>query len=161
MMRLFHGSNCKIVAIDLSKSLPNKDFGKGFYLSGEEVQAAKMARMKSRLLGGQPVVSGFELDEKVLTDGTLKVLCFDGYSREWAEFVFANRKASRTGFSHDYDVVFGPIANDRIGAQVRLFEDNEIDLSTFLERIKYIKGITFQYLFATEKAVKTLRIQHD
>ena len=30
------GSNVNIESIDLSKSKPNKDFGKGFYLSGNE-----------------------------------------------------------------------------------------------------------------------------
>ena len=30
-MKLYHGSNVHIESIDLSKSKPNKDFGKGFY----------------------------------------------------------------------------------------------------------------------------------
>ena len=32
-MILYHGSNITIERIDLDKSRPNKDFGKGFYLS--------------------------------------------------------------------------------------------------------------------------------
>lgn len=155
-MRLFHGSILKILEIDLSKSRLDKDFGKGFYLSDNEEQALKMAKIKSRLFGMPPVVSQFEFNEIALSDGSLNVLRFNGYSKEWAEFIFANRKSSQTGFTHDYDLVIGPIANDKIGVQVRLFEDDEIDLDTFLERIKYIKGITVQYYFGTEKAIKTL-----
>ena len=34
-MILYHGSNIEIETIDLSKSKPNKDFGKAFYLSEE------------------------------------------------------------------------------------------------------------------------------
>ena len=30
-MRLFHGSNMEIDKVDLSKCMPNKDFGCGFY----------------------------------------------------------------------------------------------------------------------------------
>lgn len=35
-MILYHGSNIEIVQIDLACSKPNKDFGKGFYLSDNE-----------------------------------------------------------------------------------------------------------------------------
>ena len=42
-MILYHGSNMTIERIDLDKSKPNKDFGKGFYLSESETQAMEMA----------------------------------------------------------------------------------------------------------------------
>ena len=38
-MKLYHGSTVDITNIDLSKSKPNKDFGKGFYLSDNRQQA--------------------------------------------------------------------------------------------------------------------------
>lgn len=38
-MILYHGSNITIETIDLSKSKPNKDFGKAFYLSEQKQQA--------------------------------------------------------------------------------------------------------------------------
>ncbi len=43
-MRLYHGSNTHIDEIDLAKSKPNKDFGKGFYLSASYQQAMEMAK---------------------------------------------------------------------------------------------------------------------
>jgi hypothetical protein len=30
-------------------------------------------------------------------------------------------------------------------------------METFLERLKYMKGITFQYFFGSEKAIQMLR----
>ena len=51
-MILYHGSNTTIDKIDLKKSKPNKDFGKGFYLSEDEEQAIEMAKYKSSILGG-------------------------------------------------------------------------------------------------------------
>ena len=33
MIRLYHGSNQEIGEIDLSRGLPDKDFGQGFYLT--------------------------------------------------------------------------------------------------------------------------------
>jgi hypothetical protein len=58
--------------------------------------------------------------------------------------------------AHDYDIVAGPIANDKVGAQIRRFIEHDISFNTFLERLKYMKGITFQYYFGTQKALDTL-----
>ena len=50
-MRLYHGSNVRIGKIDLAKSRPNKDFGRGFYLTEEAEQAMRMAEQMPRLEG--------------------------------------------------------------------------------------------------------------
>lgn len=46
-MILYHGSNIDIVEIDLLKSKPNKDFGRGFYLTEDFSQALDMAQTKT------------------------------------------------------------------------------------------------------------------
>lgn len=156
-MKLYHGSTEDITKIDLSKSKPNKDFGRGFYLSAEKEQAEKLAEYKAFQFGGEPTLNVFEFDERKLSDSSIEVLKFDGYSKEWADFVFANRN-SKTGESiHNYDIVVGPIANDRVGVQVRRYMEYEISLETFLENLKYMKGVTFQYFFGTETAINLLR----
>ncbi|MBQ9537815.1 MAG: DUF3990 domain-containing protein [Treponema sp.] len=43
---LYHGSTVEIKEIDLSLSKPNKDFGKGFYLSDNFVQAYELASLR-------------------------------------------------------------------------------------------------------------------
>jgi len=35
--------------------------------------------------------------------------------------------------------------------------EGDITLSEFLENLKYMKGITFQYFFGTENAIEKLR----
>lgn len=45
-MRLYHGTNKEFQEIDLLKSKPNKDFGRGFYLSADYNQALNMAHVK-------------------------------------------------------------------------------------------------------------------
>ena len=45
-MKLYHGTNVKFDKIDLMKSKPNKDFGRGFYLSDNYEQAMEMAKTK-------------------------------------------------------------------------------------------------------------------
>ena len=148
MIKLFHGSVVDIEAIDLSKSRPNKDFGKGFYLSADYQQAWRMGEFKALTEGGKPVMNTYLFDEKLLTSGELKVLTFEGYTPEWADFIFLNRNSKQAKPQHDYDIVYGPIANDRVGIQLGKYESGDITLSQFLENLKYMKGITFQYFLA-------------
>ena len=49
MIKLYHGSDTEIVKVDLSHSLYNKDFGKGFYLSDDVEQAWSFARYKAEI----------------------------------------------------------------------------------------------------------------
>lgn len=156
MMKLYHGSTVTIDRIDLSKSRPNKDFGRGFYLSADRQQAQRMGEFKALTEGGNAVMNTFLFDEQAMTSGELKVLTFDGYSRDWADFIFLNRNNKSKEQAHDYDIVYGPIANDRVGVQIGKYEAGDISLNQFLENLKYMKGITFQYFFGTEAAIAKL-----
>lgn len=153
-MILYHGSNISIKEIDLSKSKPNKDFGQGFYLSENEEQALQMATFKALILGGEPTVTKFEFEESVMMSDSLRIKVFIDYSEEWADFVFVNREGRG---SLQYDIVYGPIANDKVGLQIRKLKDGAIDKSEFLTRLKYMKGVTYQYYFGTESAIKYLK----
>lgn len=155
-MILYHGSNMSIQKIDLRRSRPNKDFGRAFYLSEQEMQAKEMAQFRVELEGGEAIVNKYSFDEHLLVSKELKVLQFYEYSEAWAKFVFANRDAKTEEMTHCYDIVYGPIANDRVGRQIANFKDGYITFETFLERLKYMKGITFQYAFCTEQAVSKL-----
>ncbi len=156
MIKLYHGSVVKIEKIDLKKSRPNKDFGRGFYLSADEQQAWRMGELKALIDGGEPVMNVYEFDEDVMKSGELKVLMFSGYTREWADFIFLNRNNKLSVPVHDYDIVYGPIANDRVGVQIGRYEAGDITLDQFLKKLKYMKGITYQYFFGTEKAISKL-----
>jgi len=157
MIHLFHGSTVTIDSIDLTKSRPNKDFGRGFYLSADEKQAWRMAEFKALTEGGNPVMNVFLFDEKLMTSGELKVKSFESYNKEWAEFIFLNRNNKANTCAHDYDIVFGPIANDRVGVQIGKYEAGDITLEQFLENLKYMKGVTCQYYFGTELAISKLQ----
>lgn len=155
-MILYHGSNINIETIDLNKSMHGKDFGKGFYLSDDEAQAINMAKLKTSLFGGEAIINHYEFDESILSSKVLNVKLFTEYSLEWAEFILMNRKNHTDTPSHSFDIVYGPIANDKVGVQIRNLIENNITIETFLERLKYMKGITFQYFFGTERAIKYL-----
>lgn len=154
-MKLYHGTNQAFDVVDLMKSKPNKDFGRGFYLSPEYNQAFNMAQIKTeQLQEGEPVVLEYEVDE--INIQKLKILRFEGYSEEWAEFILANRSNVTDKSIHQYDIVIGPIADDRVGVQLWKYENQLIDLPTLVKKLKYMKGMTIQYFFGTEKAISLL-----
>ena len=155
-MILYHGTNQDFSEIDLRKSKPNKDFGQGFYLSREYAQAMGMAKIKvEQLETGVPTVQTYEADEAAMKD--LRVLRFDDYSEEWAKFILLNRNNASAEPAHDYDIVIGPIAHDRVGVQLWKYETQAIDLPTLVHNLRNMKGITFQYYFGTERAIKILK----
>lgn len=157
MIYLYHGSNVKIETIDLKKSRPNKDFGRGFYLSADREQAWRMGEFKALTEGGEPVMNTYTFDETILDSGELRVKKFDAYTREWADFIFLNRNNKQSEPAHDFDIVYGPIANDRVGVQIGKYEAGDITLDQFLNNLKYMKGVTFQYYFGTERAISKLK----
>lgn len=155
-MTLYHGTNVEFDKIDLLMSKPNKDFGQGFYLSDNYSQALDMAKVKcDQLEWGQPIVMAYQVDEAELA--SLEVLRFDDYSEEWAKFILLNRNNSSREPAHDYDVVIGPIADDRVGVQLWKYETKSIDLPTLVRNLHYMKGVTIQYYFGTEKAISLLK----
>lgn len=157
-MILYHGSNVEITKIDLSMSKPYKDFGKGFYLSADVNQAKRMAEQRASLmLVGKPILNIYSFDEKLLTDGSLKVLAFNDYATEWAEFVLKNRDMNVNQPCHDFDIVYGPIADDGVTFQLRRYKAGVITLGRLVEELKYSRGITFQYFFGTECAISKLK----
>lgn len=155
-MILYHGTNQDFSEIDIRKSKPNKDFGQGFYLSREYSQAMDMAKTKvEQLETGTPTVQTYEADESQMEG--LRVLRFDDYSEDWAKFILLNRNNSTPMPAHDYDIVIGPIANDRVGVQLWKYETQAIDLPTLVHNLRNMKGITFQYYFGTDRAIKILK----
>ena len=153
-MILYHGTTVDIEHIDLSKSRPNKDFGRAFYLSTEETQAMEMAQFKAAFEDATPIVNVYEFYEALFEQFRCKR--FEEYTTEWAHFVYDHRTEPNGRTLHDFDIVYGPIANDRIGAQIARFKQGYITFDEFLKRIQYIKGITFQYAFCTQRAVDKL-----
>ena len=156
-MILYHGSYVDIKEIDFSMSFPNKDFGKGFYLSDNYDQAFQIAKFKSEALNVQPVVNVYEFDEEILSHPELlSVKVFKEYSEDWADFVLRNRTSDNGESIHNFDIVYGPIANDRVGLQIRKLIEHDITFERFIENLKYMKGITYQYFFGTKKSLDYL-----
>ena len=154
-MKLYHGTNVDFDVIDLTKSNKYKDFGQGFYLTDIRSQAEELAAKKSRLFGGYPVIQEYEFDESLLSGAELKVLKFDKPSTEWAEFIFKNRNRDNN-FTHDYDIVIGPIANDGVAYLLGRYEEGTLTIQELSDKLDY-KKLNSQYFFGTNKSLKYLK----
>lgn len=161
-MILYHGSNVDIQKIDLAKCRPNKDFGKGFYLTTLKDQALRMAMRVARMYGENPIINIYSFDESVLSTVTLNVKTFEKPSEEWAKFVITNRNykklqvdSSDNNIDNRYDIVVGPIANDDLALLFRQFSDGLIIVETLVREMEF-KKLTDQYSFHTERALQYL-----
>jgi hypothetical protein len=156
MITLYYGSNVPIDKVDLCRGRKGKNFGQGFYLSDDIDQASRMAQFAAAREGrGTPVITTYDFDDEGLAGSLLKTIRFDSYSEAWAKFIVLNRSNRSSLQAHDYDFVYGPIANDRVGVQIRLFQEEYIPIDALIERLKFVKP-TFQYFFATERSLKYL-----
>jgi len=153
-MILYHGTNTDFQQIRLDMSRVGKDFGFGFYLTTDKQVATRQAERKLIQYGtGAKVVQSYFLDENKLLG--LKVLRFEAYTEEWADFILLNRQNKERHSVHNHDVVIGPIADDTVGFQIRRYTEGIITKSQFLEEIKY-HHVTMQYFFGTERALTIL-----
>lgn len=151
-MNIYHGS---LETVEHPKILqPNRklDYGEGFYTTTSETQAEEWAgrriRENNNTLG---YVNVYEFDAEKISK--FKSLIFTEPTEEWEEFVMANR--TQKDFTHDYDIVYGPVANDRVYFQFGLYESGAISVDTLIRELKTYKLVD-QYLFHTEKALTTL-----
>ena len=150
-MKLYHGSNTIIEQPQLLKPIRTLDYGSGFYTTTSEQQAREWIIKKTKDDGNHKYVNIYEINKDDLRQ--LKVLRFDKPTDEWVDFVMHNRQDET--FIHNYDIVYGPVANDRVYLQFGLYEQGLISKATLLAELKVYKLID-QMLFHTEKAMQIL-----
>ena len=131
------------------------DFGTGFYTTTDLEQARRFVVTKcDRGRKSQGVVSYFEVADNFLKIQELKIRFFRKADEAWARFVETNRRD--VNYSHEYDIVYGPVANDQVYASFALYESELIDFSELLNRLK-VRKLTDQVLFHTERALSILK----
>lgn len=154
-MILFHGSNQIIREIDLTKGRSFKDFGRGFYATDLREQAENWSIRVVDRFNGLPCVSEFDFDLDNALKSDLNIKIFEEANREWALFVMANRNET-ANFSHDYDIVIGPVADDKMTKLFGLYEMEIIDLDAVVSGLIY-KDLNSQYFFGTTEALKFIK----
>lgn len=157
-MILFHGGTQVIERPVIITGDQGRDFGFAFYATDIRDQAERWARRRaryrSRLSGHEVrgVVCEYDFDENGCAD--LAVKSFPEPSLEWIDFVVANR--SDTTYRHEFDLVTGKIANDRVGETISYVVQGVMRREDALERLRF-QHINNQFAFCTEKAIAKLR----
>lgn len=151
-MKIYHGSIEMVECPEIRESNRTLDYGQGFYTttSYEQAEAWVRRRMNEKRTS-RGYVCAYELDECALQN--LKTLIFEQPTEEWVDFVMKNR--TQKGYVHDFDIVYGPVANDRVYAAFALYEGGLINKQALIAELKAYKLVD-QYLFHTEKALQTL-----
>lgn len=156
-MTLFHGSTQVIEHPAVIIGEQGRDFGFAFYATDIRDQAERWARRRARYRSRiarsevAGIVCEYEFDEREC--GDLAILRFPEPSLEWIDFVVANR--SDTTYRHDYDLVTGKIANDRVGETISYVVQGVMRREDALARLRF-QHINNQFAFCTEKAVAKL-----
>lgn len=150
---LYHGGSHIVEVPEIRDPNRTLDFGKGFYVTSSQHQAERWvkAHLKGKFNVGYVNSYHFDWDE---LPSDLKIKRFLNADEEWIDFVLANRLT--LDFKHDYDLVFGPVANDNVYAQITLFEGGIISKQHLIEELKAYKLVD-QYLFHTERSLSYLR----
>ena len=149
---LYHGSSEIIVSPEIREPNRTLDFGKGFHLTTSREQAERLVRNRMTTVWPKGFVNSYSFDKDILKE-SLKIKSFGDANDEWVDFVMKNRMMQ--GFEHDYDIVIGPVADDKVYAQFSLFEGGIISKETLVAELKTYK-LADQYLFHTEKSLKFL-----
>lgn len=154
-MKVYHGSYSKIDTIDLSKCKPNKDFGKGFYVTKFRNHAEEWAAIIGEKYGTDGFVSEFDFSENDFTKSICKIKRFEAYNEEWLDFVVANRDKNSKIPVHDYDIVIGPVADDKIQNTLRLYLKGKFTKEQFLKMLTH-HDETHQICFCTLNSLQTI-----
>ena len=96
---------------------------------------------------GEPIINFYEYEP----NESLNILKFPEISDEWLDFI----AACRTGKSHTYDIVEGPMVEDTIFNYVQAFVDGKITRAAFWELAKF-NHPTHQISCHTISALDTL-----
>lgn len=151
-IKLYHGSNVTVSEPKILESSRALDFGNAFYMISRLEQAKKWARLTAeRRKSGTPVVAEFDFDDKRL--GELNVIRYMSPDREWLKFVSGCRTRKLTG--GEYDVIIGPVANDRTFSVISLYLIGAYDEDEAIRRLLPFK-LADQYAFKSERSLELL-----
>ena len=154
-MILYHGSNVLVQKPILIRANRTLDFGHGFYTTTSKEQANKWAKIKrKRENSDKGFISIYEVQETLFKENNLNVRTFRGASRSWLKFVLDNRM--KEGYLHEFDIVKGCVADDRVYTCLNAFENKFMDFDTAIKELKTYK-LNDQVSFHTNKALRYLK----
>lgn len=142
---LFHGSYMKIEKPDIKAGRVDVDFGLGFYTTEDEFIAKKWACKYN-----QSVVNEYYIDMSQLN------VLYLNLDKEWLDIIRTFRSGEEYEFNEKYDVIVGPIADDKLFTTLDMYDMGLLDVS---QAIKVMNCMNYgmQTVFKTEKALDQLK----
>lgn len=151
-MKIYHGSNVVVDKPQIIKSNRALDFGTAFYTTSDYEQAYKWAKLTTnRRKSGVAIISEFEFNENEIS--TLFVLRFENAGKEWLKFVSGCRTENID--NKEYDLVIGPVANDRTFDVIQLYLAGYYNEDEAIARLLPYK-LKDQYAFKSNAALQLL-----
>lgn len=152
-MELYHGSLEIVKNPEIRQPSRTLDYGAGFYTTTDYNQARDwVCRHNKKAQMGY--VNVYDIDMDAVRQAN--TLWFEEPTDDWIDFVDSNRNIP--GFSHNYDFVYGPVANDRVYAAFALYESRLLDKQELLTMLK-VYDLVDQLLFHTPDALKLLKFK--
>ena len=155
-MLLYHGSTQVVEKPLILESARMLDFGMGFYATMNREQAIRWAeKVAIRRKTDTRYLSIYEFDFEQAKQ-ELRILLFDEANASWLDFVTTCRSGRKP--PGEYDIVFGPVADDNVYATLQLYEQRLLTRDETLSRLK-IEALYNQILFHTEQALKSCKFK--
>ena len=152
-MICYHGSDTIVDVPRILEARRPLDFGGGFYVTTSETQAKSWAiKVAYRNNTNHRCVNRYEFDFE-RAKSNLTVIHFEAADENWLDFICDNRSGKPTG---DYDIVIGPVADDKVYRVVVEYENGDLDRKTALKKLK-TEALCDQILFHTEKSLEYLK----
>jgi hypothetical protein len=153
-MIIYHGSNVVVEQPKILQSERMLDFGVGFYTTSNREQAVRWAqRVAGRREPADQILSVYEFTIEA-AELELSIIRFDEPGEAWLDFVCQNRSGYEV--PEPYDIVFGPVADDKVYTVVQLYENGVYDKVEAIRRLK-VEELFNQILFHTEKSLDFCR----
>lgn len=151
-MKLFHGSLEIVKNPEIRESSRTLDYGSGFYTTTSSDQAVSWVKRRMKEADSTVgYVNIYSFDDTSVP--SLNALIFHEPDYQWVDFVLNNRM--KPDFNHNYDLVYGPVANDRVYASFALFEGGLLSIDNLIAELRTYKLVD-QYLFHTRKSLSFL-----
>ena len=144
-MLFYHGTIEIVDIVDFNRCRLRTDFGRGFYVSSKLGPAKEWAVSKSGF-SGVPTVMRYDIKPEILNDTSLNILKFDKPSKQWLDFIRDNRRMDSNSMisiepRHSYDVVSGPIANDKVADVVSVYCKGRISADDAIAKVQALPSV--------------------
>jgi len=159
-MKVYHGALCQVEKPIIEEGRPSTDFGKGFYTTTNFEQAKRWALYKQKNAKGEvkAIVNTYEVEDNLFESKKYKIKQFESPNEEWLSFVVNCRKP----VLHDYEIVFGAVANDKIYTTITLYESHVLSAEETVARLKvneYFNQVSFHSQEAANELIFTESIE--